>query len=496
MHTMMDSINALIDTVNGYLYGYVLIALLVLGGLYFTARLQFLPTALLKEAVLSLSEKKKKDHQALSSFQALMVSTASRVGSGNIIGVAAAVLAGGPGAVFWMWLIAVFGGASAFVESTLAQIYKCRDANGAFYGGPAYTIRKAFRAPVFGGVFAGFVILLYMGGFNALASFNTTDFICNYMQGVPHASVYVGLALAALSGLVIMGGGRLISRVTQFLVPVMAVGYIVLALAVMVLHVRDLPHVVAGILAQAFDVKSAFGGFLGAAIMNGIKRGLYSNEAGVGSAPNAAASAHVSHPVKQGLAQLLSVFIDTILICSATAFILLCSGVDAGAYKAGADNTRFLQDCMSASFGAGGGVLLTCALVVFAYTTLVGNYFYAEQSVKYFYADANKNKAFMTGYRIVAVLVIFAGSQFKAAFAWNISDVIMGVMALINIPVCVILGKKAYVALWDYMIQRNQGRNPVFHPEKLYGSAEGMECWTEAHAPARPAPVVPAAATK
>jgi len=473
----MNTLNTLIDTANGWLYGYILIALLVAGGVYFTIRLQFLPTVLLKEAIRTLLEKNRADRTGMSSFQALMVSTASRVGTGNIIGVTAAILAGGPGAVFWMWLIAVFGGASAFVESTLAQMYKCRDSHGHYYGGPAYYIKKALHAPVFGGVFAAFVILLYAGGFNALCSFNTTDFICNYARNVPHVTAYVGLALAAFAGLVILGGGKFISRVTQWLVPIMAIGYIVLALAVMVLHIGQLPTVIASILSQAFDIHSAFGGFLGAAIMMGIKRGLYSNEAGVGSAPNAAASADVRHPVNQGLSQFLSVFIDTILICSATAFIVLCSGVNAAGYKAGVDNTRFLQDCMSASFGAGGGVLLTCALVIFAYTTLVGNYFYAEQSVRYFYPKAHSDRRFMTIYRLAAIAVIFLGSQFKADFAWNVSDFIMGIMALINIPVCVILGKRVYKVLWDYMIQRNMGKDPTFDPKAVLGETRGMECW-------------------
>ena len=473
----MENLNALLDTANGWLYGYILIALLVAGGIYFTIRLQFLQTTLLKESIRSLLERNRKDSSTMSSFQALMVSTASRVGTGNIIGVTAAILAGGPGAVFWMWIIALFGGASAFVESTLAQMYKCKDSSGHYYGGPAYYIRKALHAPVFGGVFAAFVILLYMGGFNALCSFNTTDFICNYGRDVPHITQYVGIGLAILAGIVIMGGGKIISRTTQFLVPIMAIGYIVLSIAVMVLHISALPGVFAAILSQAFDIHSVFGGFLGAAIMNGVKRGLYSNEAGVGSAPNAGASADVRHPVNQGLAQLLSVFIDTILICSATAFIVLCSGVDPAGYTAGADNTKFLQDCMSASFGSGGGILLTAALVIFAYTTLVGNYFYAEQSVRYFYPKAHDDKTFMLVYRIVAVLVIFAGSQFKAAFAWNLSDFIMGIMALINIPVCVILGKRVYKALWDYMIQRNEGKDPVFDPDKVLGTSEGMECW-------------------
>ena len=323
-----------------------------------------------------------------------------------------------------------------------------------------------------------------MGGFNALCSFNTTDFLANYAKDVPYARAWIGLVVAVLAGTVIMGGGRTISRVTQFLVPVMAVGYLVMALAVMVLHVRELPHVVATVFREAFNAQSAFGGLFGAVVMSGVKRGLYSNEAGIGSAPNAAASAHVSHPVKQGLAQMLSVFIDTLLICTATAMILLCSGLDPHGFKAGAENALFVQQSMHASFGGGGAVLLTAAFVVFCYTTLVGNYFYAEQAVRYFYKGAHADKAFMTAYRLVAVLVIFVGALLKAELVWNVSDVIMGVMALVNIPVCIVLGHKAFDALKDYVAQRRAGKNPVYRPEKLYLDTAGMECWTHPrHAP-------------
>lgn len=479
----MEKLTALIDAVNGYLYGYVLVALLVFGGAMFSLWLLLPQVRMLRAAVASLAEPSH-EKGAMSSFQALMVSTASRVGSGNIVGVAAAVLAGGPGAVFWMWIIAILGGASAFVESTLAQIYKCRDEAGHCYGGPPYYIRKAIGSKVLGGVFALFVILLYMGGFNALCAFNTTDFIANYADGLPHAKAWIGLAVAILAGVVILGGGRIIARVTQFLVPVMAVGYLVMALAVMVLHLRELPHVFATVLREAFNAHSAFGGLFGAVVMSGVKRGLYSNEAGIGSAPNAAASAVVSHPVKQGLAQMLSVFIDTLLICTATAMILLCSGLDPHQFAAGADNARFVQQSMHASFGGGGAVLLTAAFVVFCYTTLVGNYFYAEQAVRYFYPAAHGDKAFMTAYRLAAVLVIFVGALLKAELVWNISDMIMGVMALVNIPVCIVLGHKAFDALRDYAAQRRAGKNPVYRPDKLYLDTTGMECWTHPrHAP-------------
>ena len=492
----MDTINAFIDSVNGYLYGYVLVALLVFGGVMFTLWLLLPQARMLRAAIAALAEPSH-EKGAMSSFQALMVSTASRVGSGNIVGVSAAVLAGGPGAVFWMWVIAVLGGASAFTESTLAQIYKCRDESGNCYGGPPYYIRKAIGSKFLGGLFAVFVILLYMGGFNALCAFNTTDFLSHYTGSLPHARALIGLAVAALAGTVIMGGGRIVARVTQFLVPVMAVGYLVMALAVMVLHAGDLPHVFATVFREAFNSRSAFGGLFGAVVMSGVKRGLYSNEAGIGSAPNAAASAVVSHPVKQGLAQMLSVFIDTLLICTATAMILLCSGLDPHDFAAGRDNALFVQQSMHASFGGGGAVLLTAAFVVFCYTTLVGNYFYAEQAVRYFYAGAHSDKVFMTAYRLVAVLVIFVGSLLKAELVWNVSDVIMGVMALVNIPVCIVLGHKAFGALQDYARQRRAGKNPVYRPEKLYLDTTGMECWTHprhqrrAHADPPPAPTSP-----
>ena len=473
----MEQINAILDATNGWLYGYILVGLLVFGGFIFTLWLLFPQFRMFRAAIGALSEPAH-EKGSMSSFQALMVSTASRVGSGNIVGVAAAVLAGGPGAVFWMWLIALLGGASAFVESTLAQIYKCRDESGQFFGGPPYYIRKALGSRVLGGVFAAFVILLYMGGFNALCAFNATDFLANYAGGIPHAKVWIGLAVAFLAGSVIMGGGRIIARVTQFLVPVMAIGYLVMAAAVMVLHAAELPRVFATIFREAFNAHSAFGGLLGAIVMSGVKRGLYSNEAGIGSAPNAAASAHVSHPVKQGLAQMLSVFIDTLLICTATAMILLCSGLDPHNFKVGAENALFVQQSMHASFGGGGAVLLTAAFAVFCYTTLVGNYFYAEQAVRYFYAGAQSDKVFMTVWRLVAVAVIFTGALLEATFVWNLSDVIMGVMALVNIPVCIVLGHKAFDAMKDYVAQRRTGKNPVYRPEKLYLDTTGMECWT------------------
>lgn len=471
----MDFIAGIISSISGYLYGYILIALLIAAGLYFSCRTKFVQLRLFKESIKVITEPKK-DKDSISSFQALMVSTASRVGTGNIVGVTGAIIAGGPGAVFWMWLIAFLGGASAFVESTLAQIYKKKGADGS-YGGPAYYIKQALKAPALGGVFAVFLILTYMGGFNALASFNMADFLKSYIPSENYALI-VGGVVAVLAAVVIFGGGKRISKATQVLVPIMALAYIAVALIVVLLNIASLPGVIGSIFSNAFSFSSVTGGVFGAVIMNGIKRGLYSNEAGIGSAPNAAASADVSHPVKQGLVQMLSVFIDTLLICSATAFMILCSGVDSSAYVDANGNTMngaYIQDSLGANFGDFGGYFITIALVLFAYTTLVGNYYYAEMNISYLYKDALNNKPFMFFYRLLAVVVIFVGAQFSAGLAWDTADVLMGFMALINVPVCIILGGTAFKALKDYCKKKDAGEPLEFKASDI--GVENTDYW-------------------
>ena len=458
----METFASIVSTISGWLYGYILIALLIGAGLYFTVRTGFVQLRLLGESIRVIKEPRK-DRDAISSFQALMVSTASRVGTGNIVGVTGAIIAGGPGAVFWMWLIALVGGASAFVESTLAQIYKKRGENGS-YGGPAYYIKQALHSPALGGAFAIALILTYMGGFNALASYNMTDFVKAYLPG-ESATLIIGAVIALLAALVILGGGKRISKVTQVVVPFMAMLYIGVALVVVILNIENLPVMFQLIFSEAFNPQSAFGGLMGAAMMNGIKRGLYSNEAGIGSAPNAAASADVSHPVKQGLVQMLSVFLDTLVICTATAFMILCTNLDASLYIDAAGNTMnaaYIQDSLVANFGAFGSFFITAALALFAYTTLIGNYFYAEMNISYLYKNAQNNKTFMFCYRLLAVVIIFNGAQFSAGLAWDLADVLMGFMALINVPVCLILGGTAFKALDDYIKQRKEGKDPVF----------------------------------
>ena len=471
---MYEAFSGLIDTVSSYMYSYILIVLLLGVGLWFTLRSKFVQLRMLPESIRVVSEKPKGEN-AISAFQALMVSTASRVGTGNIVGVASAIAAGGCGAVFWMWIIALVGGASAFVESTLAQIYKKRDPEGGSYGGPSYYIQAALKNRALGVLFAVALIATYAGGFNMLCSFNLINSFTSYgfyaaagtvalgSQEFSTAALIGGGLLALLVAFCVFGGGRRIVRVTSVLVPIMGVLYILMALLVMALKIGALPGVMARIFSEAFDAKAIFGGFAGSAVMQGVKRGLYSNEAGIGSAPNAAAAAEVSHPVKQGLVQMLSVFIDTLLICSATAMMTLCTGVD---IKGGLEGAPLVQASLATVFGQFGPYFVTFALLLFAFTTLLGNLFYCEGCMNYIVG----RKVGRTGrilFNVIAVALVFAGALLEVNLVWNIADVLMGVMALINLPVIVILGGTAIRALEDYLSQRSDGRDPVFKASSI-----------------------------
>lgn len=446
----------IIANVNDALYSYILIIVLILGGLYFTFRTKFVQFRLFKEQLRSVIEKP--DGKGVSSFQALMVSTASRVGTGNIIGVSTALCLGGFGSVFWMWIIALIGAASAFVESTLAQIYKKRGPHGS-YGGPAYYIENALKSRPLAIIFSVFLILTYGFGFNMLASFNLQSTFSTYSFYDAHKTpVIIGLIVAVIVGYCLIGGGARIIKVTSFLVPFMGVAYILVAFIIVVLNITALPSVMARIFKEAFDFTAIFGGFSGSCVMYGIKRGLFSNEAGVGSAPNASASAEISHPAKQGLVQILSVFIDTILVCSATAFMCMCSGIKPTAELSGA---AYVQASLKATLGGFGPIFITVAMILFAFTTLLGNIYYVDQCVNFLFGKV-PGKKIQNIYHIIASLVIFVGAVLSADLLWNIADVTMGAMTIINMPVIIILGKYAFSALKDYENQRKRGIEPVF----------------------------------
>ncbi len=443
-----------------YLTGWPLALLLFCGGLYFTIRTKFPQFKLFKESIRVVSEKPATEG-AISSFGALMISTASRVGTGNIIGVSTAICVGGPGAVFWMWVTAILGGASAFVESTLAQVYKKRDPEGGSYGGPAYYIEAALHNRPLAIVFVVALIITYAVGYNMLASYNLQSAFSGfgfYQANPQTTAAIIGAIIAAMFLYTMLGGGKRLVKVTGTLVPIMGVLYVLMSLIALVLNAKNIPAMFGMIFSNAFDFKAIFGGFMGSCLMMGFKRGLYSNEAGIGSAPNAAAAADVSHPAKQGLVQMLSVFIDTLLLCTATAFMTLCSGVTPNADIAGAG---FVQQALSKTFGAAGPIFIAVAMVLFAFTTLLGNFYYVENGFAYI-MKKTPSKGFTIAARIIGAVLIFLGAIVSFGFAWDLADVCQVVLAGLNIPVCMVLGGVAYKALDDYVAQKKAGKDPTF----------------------------------
>lgn len=452
--------NGFMGVLNEVLYSKLLIFLLIAAGLYFTVRTDFVQLRNMKDVMKILRERseEKDGKKQISSFQALMISTASRVGTGNIAGIASAIAIGGEGAVFWMWLMAVIGGASAFIESTLAQIYKVHDGN-SFRGGPAYYIQKGLGKRWLGCVFSVLLILCFAYGFNGLQAFNISSAIKYYIPHYDQTSIpmIVGLVLAVITGVVIFGGVHRISFITSVIVPIMACGYILIGLVMFFSNITIVPEVFKTIFVKAFDFQSFVGGFAGSAVVQGIKRGLFSNEAGMGSAPNAAATAVVSHPVKQGIIQTLSVFLDTLVICSTTAVILLTSGVEKS------QDISYVQRAVSTVFGDVGILFITIAIFFFAFTSLVGNYYYTESNLLFI----KNNKTLLNAFRITCLIAIFLGAQADFSTVWNLADVLMGFMSIVNIFAIVLLGNIAVNALRNYDKQREEGINPVFKGKNI-----------------------------
>ena len=409
----------------------------------------------------------------ISSFGALMVSTASRVGTGNIIGVSTAICLGGPGAIFWMWMTAILGGASAFAESTLAQIYKKRDKDGGCYGGPAFYMQDALKQRWMGVIFAVLIILIYAIGYNMLAAYNLqSTFAAFGFYNERSTPAFIGIILAFLFGVIIIGGAKRLAHITEILVPLMGILYCAVAVLVLFLNARNLPAMFSAIFRSAFDFKAIFGGFSGSCIMYGIKRGLYSNEAGMGSAPNAAATADVSHPAKQGLVQMLSVFIDTLLICTATALMCLSTGVTPDPELAGA---AYVQTSMSAALGDIGPVFLAAAMSLFAFTTLIGNYSYCEGCLEFIIRRVPSHKELVC-FRVFATLIVFLGSIASAGLVWDTADMLQGLIVLVNIPAILLLGNTAVRCLKDYTDQRARGEEPRFYAKNI-GLKETTDFW-------------------
>lgn len=468
----MELINSIINAVSGVLYQpWCVPLILIVGGIILTVKTKFIQIRLFTESFKVIMEKPKSEN-GISSFGALMVSTASRVGTGNIIGVATAICAGGAGAVFWMWITAIIGGASAFVESTLAQIYKKKNPDGTSYGGPAYYMQDALKQRWLGVLFSVLIILTYAVGYNMLAAYNLQDTFSTFDFYSRKTAVIIGLILMVLFGIIVIGGVKRLVKVTGVMVPFMGVLYVLVSIIVLIINAKQIPTMFAMIFESAFDFKAIFGGFAGSAMMNGIKRGLYSNEAGMGSAPNAAATADISHPAKQGLVQMLSVFIDTLLICTATAFMCLSSGESFGADVTGA---AYVQNSMQANLGSFGPIFLCIAMCLFAFTTLIGNYSYCEGCLR-FILGREVSKTGLLAFRILATILVFVGALANAGTVWNLADMTQGLMVIVNVPVILILMKPAVRCLDDYCRQKKEGKDPEFIAANI-GIEEELDFW-------------------
>ena len=469
----MDFIQAnLIDPVSKFLWTYVLVYLLAGAGIYFSVRTRFVQFRYFRRMFGQLFNSRV-GNGGISSFQAFCVGLASRVGTGNIAGVAIALTVGGPGAIFWMWMVALLGMATAMIEATLAQIFKVRAPDGTFRGGPAFYIQRGLNSRPGGVVFAVLLVFTFGFAFNMVQANAIADVLNTSHNVEVH---YTTIALVLLAAPILFGGVRRVAKVAEVVLPVMAAAYVLLAFVIIALNIGNLPHAFAQIIGGAFGLQQMAGGFTGgiaAAMLNGAKRGLFSNEAGMGSAPNVAATATVSHPVKQGLIQSLGVFVDTMIICTATALIILVSGPaiydpHSPTKMAGASLTA---SAVAASLGSWTTWLMTVLVFVFAFSSVLGNYVYAE--VNLFFLGVKERG--INIFRILVLAAIAIGAVAKLATVWDVADISMGLMAIVNLIAIVLLGKWAFAALRDYHLQAEAGEDPEFVAEEaaLPGHLDG-----------------------
>ncbi len=467
----IDALQAAITAINDALWAYLLIGALILCGMYFTVRTRFVQFTMIGDMFRQLvdsSSTHSGKNRHISSFQAFAVSMATRVGTGNLAGVATAIAVGGPGAVFWMWLIALIGSATAFVEATLAQLYK-RPSSESFIGGPAYYISRGLHNKWMAGLFAVLITLTFGLSYNSIQS----NAICGALnKAFGFDPLLVGTIITVIALFIAFGGIRRIARVSSVLVPFMAFGYFILALVVVIMNIDMLPHVFKLIVTSAFGFEQVAGGGLGATIMVGVKRGLFSNEAGEGSAPNVAATADVSHPVKQGLIQALGVFTDTLLVCSCTAFLVLISGL----YTTdGLEGIQLTQASLQAQVGSWGTIFVALAIILFAFTSIIGNYYYGEANIRYL----TDKKWVLTVFRILSGgAFVFLGAVASFEFVWSLGDLFMALVTLCNLIALAFLSKYAFKLLDNYRDQKRRGiKNPEFHRNDLPEVADDLDCW-------------------
>lgn len=465
----LDALNHIITSVNDALWTYLLIGALILCGLYFTIRTRFVQFTLIGDMFRQMVDSPNTSgRKHISSFQAFAVSMATRVGTGNLAGVATAIAVGGPGAVFWMWLIALIGSATAFVEATLAQLFK-RPSSDSYIGGPAYYISRGLHNKWMAGLFAVLITLTFGLSYNSIQS----NAICGALnKAFGFEPLVVGAIITVIALFIAFGGIQRIARVSSILVPFMALGYLILALVVVIMNIDLVPHVLKLIITNAFGFEQVAGGGLGMTIMIGIRRGLFSNEAGEGSAPNVAATADISHPVKQGLIQSLGVFTDTLLVCSCTAFLVLISGL----YTTdGLEGVQLTQASLESQVGSWGTIFVAIALFLFAFTSIIGNYYYGEANIRFL----TDKKWALTLFRILSGGVfVFLGAVASFEFVWNLGDLFMALVTLCNLIALAFLSKYAFKLLDNYRDQRRRGiKNPVFHRDDLPDVMNDLDSW-------------------
>ncbi|MCL1040614.1 alanine:cation symporter family protein [Shewanella marisflavi] len=451
--SVLNLIDSAINAVNGMLWGSVLIYVLVAAGVLFTLRLGFIQLRMFGHGTKLVLQGREKTN-GISSFQVFCTSMAARVGTGNMAGVAVAITVGGAGAVFWMWLIALLGMATAFIESTLAQVYKIKDSDGQYRGGPAYYMEKGLGKRWMGTLFSILLIIAFGFAFNAAQANTMTDALNNAFG---FDKTMVGLVIVAASAYIISGGLKKVAKASELIVPIMAVAYLAIALVVLAMNIEQVPAAIAYIVKSAFGWEEAAGGAMGA-MMAGIARGLFSNEAGMGSAANIAASAspNPNHPASQGFVQMIGVFVDTIVICSATAAIILLSGVlDAPGEQKG---IGLLQLALTNEVGGWAAYFVAFAIILFCFSSIIANYSYAESNILFL----SKSKKILYSFRVAVLAMVMAGSVASLQLVWNFADVSMGLMALVNIAAIVMLSKVAYAVIKDYEVQLKAGKVPTF----------------------------------
>ncbi|MCI2914268.1 alanine/glycine:cation symporter family protein [Staphylococcus hominis] len=467
-----DWFKSVVQVGNDLIWSQYLIGLLLTVGIFFTISSKFVQLRMLPEMFKALVEKPetlKNGEKGISPFQAFAISAGSRVGTGNIAGVATAIVLGGPGAVFWMWIIAFIGAASAFIEATLAQVYKVHDKDGGFRGGPAYYITKGLNQKWLGITFAVLITVTFAFVFNTVQS-NT---IAESLRTQYHISpVITGIILAVITAIIIFGGVRSIATLSSLIVPIMAIVYVGIVLVILLMNFDQIIPMIGTIIKSAFGMEQVAGGAVGTAILQGVKRGLFSNEAGMGSAPNAAATAAVPHPVKQGLLQSLGVFFDTMLVCTATAImILLYSGLKFG--EKAPQGVEVTQSALNEHLGSPGGIFLTVAITLFAFSSVVGNYYYGQSNIEFL----SKNKAILFIFRCLVVVLVFTGAVVKTETVWSTADLFMGLMAIVNLVSIIGLSNIAFAVMKDYIQQKRAGLKPVFKLENLEINLFGIESW-------------------